>query len=138
MWQRTLDANAPRIPAVLDPGFNHNFVIQETQFLQWAGLRREHFRVVDHLRIYGQQVPLDPANLWLHPNQSGERDLFADRPPFCLHLDTGMGICPPALAKPRLPLLGLRALFSANLELTLDCRGGYLSLRTPRRFWLFG
>jgi hypothetical protein len=138
MWQRMPDANTPRFPAVLDPGFNHNFVIQETQFHQWAGLHREHFRVVDHLQIYGQQMPLYPANLWLHPNQSGERDQFADRPPFCLHLDTGMGICPSALAKPRLPLLGLRALFSANLKLTLDCRRGYLSLRTSRRFWFLG
>jgi hypothetical protein len=49
-----------------------------------------------------------------------------------------MGICPPALAEPRRPLFGLRALFSANLKLTLDCRSGYLSLRTTRRFWFFG
>jgi hypothetical protein len=135
---RTLDARTPRFPIVLDPAFNHNFLIQEGQLRHWAGLRLEHFRVLDHLHAYGQPIALHAANVWLHPNRPGERDIFADRPPFCLELDLGIAIAPPNLTKPRLPLLGLRALFAAALQLTLDCDNGFLSLRTPRRFWIFG
>jgi hypothetical protein len=80
MGQRTLDAHTPRFPIVLDPAFNHNFLIQERQLLRWAGLPPEHFRRLDHLRAYGQHVPLHAANVWLHPNRPGERDAFADRP----------------------------------------------------------
>jgi hypothetical protein len=136
--QASLGSHTPRFPAVLDPGFNHNFLIQDRQLFHWAGLRPEHFRVLDRLSVYGQQVPPYAANVWLHRNKVGERDAFVNRPPFCLQLDSWIGICPPALSKPRLPLLGLRALFSADLRLTLDCRTGYLWLRSARRFWFFG
>jgi hypothetical protein len=135
--QRSLSANTPRFPVVLDPGFNHNFLIQERHLFQWAGLHPAHFRVLDRLHAYGQEVPLHAANIWVHRNKAGERDTFLALPPFCLELDSGIGICPPVLAKPRLPLLGLRALFSADLQLALDCHRGYLSLRTARRFWFF-
>jgi len=134
----TLSPNTPRFPVVLDPGFNHNFLIREEQLQVWADLRPDQFRFREYRRARGQPVPWYHANVWLHPNEPGERDRFANRPPFCLQLRTGIGITPRPSTTPRLPLLGLRALFAAGLQLSLDCRRGLLSLRTPRRFWIFG
>jgi hypothetical protein len=136
--QETLDPRTPRFPVVLDPGYNHNFLIQETHLVQWAGWRPEHFAVLAQLQAYGQAVPLRAANVWLHRNRPGQRDAFVERASFCLELDLGIAVCPRGLENPRLPLLGLRALFRAGLMLSLDCQRGYLSLRTPRRFWWFG
>ena len=117
MGQSILDPRTPRFPIVLDSAFNHNFLIQERQLLRWAGLRPEHLRVLGHLHVYGQQVALHAANIWLHANQPGQRDTFADRPGFCLQLDLGIAITPQPATQPRLPLLGLHALFAAGLQL---------------------
>jgi hypothetical protein len=136
--RRTPGPGIPRFPAVLDTGFNHNFLLRHKHLVRWAGWRPEQFVVMDRLRAYGQQVPLYAANVWVHPNRSGERDELTGEPPFCLELDSGVGVCPPALTTPRLPLLGLRALLVAGLQAKLDGARGLFSLRTPRRFWLFG
>ena len=38
-----LEKDAPRFPAILDTGHNHNFSIQGSHLLRWAGMSREHF-----------------------------------------------------------------------------------------------
>ena len=135
--QDTLDPNTPRFPAVLDTGFTHNFLIQTDQLKSWAGVTPELLKQHGYFRAYGELVPLHAANVWLHPNASGERDQFSDAPPFRVELDSGIGLCPIGMQRaPRLPLLGLRGLDRADLEVLLRRRR--LTLRTARRFWIFG
>jgi len=134
----TLDPNTPRFPAVFDPGFTHNFLIREDQLLQWAGLRSEHLAEQGQIKPYDEAVPLRAANVWLHPNLPGERDKFSDAPPFCLELDSDIGVCPSAMVRaPRLPLLGLRALQLADLEVLINRRPFRVTIRTRRKFWPF-
>ena len=76
------------------------------------------------------------ANVWLHSNVPGKRDELADAPPFCLELYPGIGIAAAGMrASPRLPLLGLRGLDRADLEVLMRHRR--VTIRTPRRFWFF-
>lgn len=132
----TLDSSTPRFPAVLDTGFTHNFLIQPDQLKSWAGLMPEHLKQLGQFRAYGELVPLHAANVWLHPNAPGERDQFSGAPPFRVELDLGIGICPIGMQRaPRLPLLGIRGLDRADLEVLLRHRR--VTIRTPRRFWFF-
>jgi hypothetical protein len=135
---RTFDPNTPRFPAVLDPGFTHNFLMREDQLIQWAGLRSEHLRELGHIKPHGERVPLRAANVWLHRNRAGQRDEFEDAPPFCIELDSGIGVCPSAMARaPRLPLLGQRGLWCAELLSWIDHRRCRVAIRTRRKHWPF-
>jgi hypothetical protein len=137
--QRELDPTTPRFPVVLDTGLSHNFAIKEEHLIRWAGLDPRYFRRLRAITIEGKIVPLHEAEVWLHPNQPGERDQLADRPPFRLQLATGIAIYPRGMTPaPRLPLLGLRGLEWSKLRLTIDCDHRRVWLRTPRRFWWFG
>jgi hypothetical protein len=136
---RRLDPRAARFPAVLDTGFTDSFLIHKQQLRDFAGLQPTQLPAVnEHLRAPGRQIPLHNADVWIHRNQPGERDRFADTPPFLLALDQGIGICGGGELYPRLPLLGARALRQAQLQVSLDYRRCQVSMRTPRRFWLFG
>ncbi len=135
---RDLDPRTPRFPAVLDTGFTDNFVIHEQQLRRFAGLEQEHLRRInDTLRAHGRQIPLHGANLWIHRNRTGERDQFAGLP-FLLELHRGIGITTDTELYPRLPLLGGRAFRRDGLQLLLDYHKCRVSMRTPRRFWIFG
>jgi hypothetical protein len=134
-----LPGNARRFPAVLDIGFNDNFLIPERQLLTWAGLDPAGMPVVDHLLADGRPIPLREATVWIHPNRPGLRDAFTGAPPFCLELDTGIGLWPTGVpGARRLPLLGLRGLRQGDLQLAIDCRRCRVGMRTPRRSWFFG
>jgi hypothetical protein len=134
-----LPVNAGRFPAVLDTGFNDNFLLQEEHLVRWAGLAPQDLPQVDFLAAAGQRIPLHDADVWLHPNRPGFRDQFSGAPPFCLELDSGIGVWPSGLpGARRLPLLRLRGLRRADLQLWIDCQKCQVWLRTPRRFWFFG
>jgi hypothetical protein len=134
-----LAPSTPRFPAVLDPAFTDNLIIHRDQLRQFAGFIPQHLRPLNSfLRPPGRQIPLHAANLWIHPNQPGERDVFSGASPFRLELHRGIGIWGGEDGYPRLPLLGARALRQAELQLWIDYRKCRVSLRTPRRFWLFG
>jgi hypothetical protein len=138
MGLRDLDPRMPRFPAVLDTGFSETFLIHEQQLRGWAGLRPEHLRSRNQVfRAHGRQIPVHAANLWLHPNQRGERDLLASAAPFFLEVHRGIGICGGSDLFPRLPLLGARALRPAKLQVFLDYQKCRASVRTPRKFWPF-
>jgi hypothetical protein len=133
-----LEGTALRVPVILDTGLSHNFAIREEHLSNWAGFERRYFRKLRDITIGGQVVPLHEAEIWVHSNGTGERNRFADRPPFPLQIESGIAVYPgEVLAAPRLPLLGLRALQWSKLRLTIDCERRRMSLRTSRRFWFF-
>jgi hypothetical protein len=132
------DPRRPCFPAILDPGFSHNFSIRHEHLIRWAGLDPRWLERGKEVRINNEVVPLYMADAWLHPNVPGKRDRAASGEPFRLALDTGIAVYPPTLSSaPRLPLLGLRALRLARLHLTIDCDRCSVTLRTKRRFWFF-
>ena len=133
-----LPDNALRFPTVLDPGFNHSFLIQQDHLLRWAGFDPTHFRTTGSLPVRGRNVPLLNSNIWLHRNQPGQRDVFSDQPPHCVELDRGIAVCPPEMGDyPRLPLLGLRAIRFGNLHIAIDGQNRHVTIRTGRKFWPF-
>jgi len=140
MGQRQLDPNAPRLPAVLDTGCNHAFVIRQRHLVEWAGIHSQYLRRLRPTRAYGVSVPQLAANIWLHPNRPGHRDEFSDQPPFLLGTEQGIAVIPQSAdqGNPRLPLLGLRAIRWNHLHLTIDGDHCRVNIRTRRRFWIFG
>jgi len=135
---RNLNPRTPRFPAVFDTGFTDNFLIHEQQLRRFAGLEPDRLRRInDTLRAHGRQIPLHAANLWIHRNRTGERDQFAGVP-FHLELHRGIGITTGIELNPRLPLLGGRAFRREGLQVLLDYHKCRVSMRTARRFWIFG
>ena len=128
-------SDTPRFPAILDNGYNEDFLIRQEQLLRWTHLPLHRLRAVDTQEVHGQKVPVFPANLWLHCNQPGERDEFSGRPPFRLPLDEGVAVCPKGMTSaPRLPLLGMRALRRSRLQLHVDFDACQVSIRTTTWF----
>jgi hypothetical protein len=104
-----LPADAPRFPAVLDTGNNHNFAIRHEQLDRWTGLSLPKRGLVN---VGGRTIPLYAANVWIHPDL-GE--------PFRLRMEEGIVVYPPDMANPaRLPILGLRGLVRNGLRLLID------------------
>jgi hypothetical protein len=137
--QKELQPNTPRFPAVLDIGLSHNFSISEELLQRWSGLHPRSLRALGRARLSGLPADIRDVEVWLYPNQPGQRDRFSNQPPFRLMLEEGIAVYPRNTPNaPRLPLLGLRGLCWMNLQLALDCRACHVSLRTPRRFWIFG
>lgn len=136
--QTEFDPRRPWFPAILDPGFSHNFSIRHEHLIRWAGLDPRWLKRRQEVRINKEVVPLYKADVWLHPNVPGKRDRAAGGEPFRVELDTGIAVYPANTPNaPRLPLLGLRALRRARLHLTIDCDRCAVTLRTPRRFRRF-
>jgi hypothetical protein len=76
--------------------------------------------------------------LWLYRNWPGTREVAPERLPFLFDFREGIAVYPQGRPwAPRLPVLGLRALRRAGLQLHIDCRRGLVNLRTPWRFWPF-
>ena len=91
---RTLHPNTPRFPAILDTGSNHNFAIRRKQLIEWAGLHPNYLRSFAATRLHGRTVAQLAANVWLYPNRLGQRDEFAERPPFLLECQHGIAVIP--------------------------------------------
>jgi hypothetical protein len=134
------DPRTPRIPAMVDLGFNGTFAIREEQLRQWAGLDPRMFPRLRQTRLRGVTAEQRLANLWLHPNTAHTRDA-SGADPFRLELSKGIFIMarPPQGEKgdhrPHLPLLGVSALHRANLTLIADCGRCRLSIHTAPRLW---
>jgi len=127
----TWDPRTPIIPALLDTGLNHNFSMQESQLARWAGIHPKGWPFLGVIREGGRAPSLRFANVWIHRNQSGRRDL-RDEQPYLLALDEGIAIYPDDGSNyPRLPLLGLRAIIKNNLKLVIDGKRKHASLSSP-------
>jgi hypothetical protein len=138
MGLRQLHPDTPRLPAILDTGSNHNFVIRRSQLLEWAGIHPEYVGSLGPTRLHGRRLPQLAANVWLHPNRPRVRDEFAEDAPFLLECQGGIVVIPEKhdQAELRLPVMGLRAVRRNNLRLSIDGRRRLVSIRTSRRFWL--
>jgi hypothetical protein len=123
-----LPADAPRFPAILDTGLNHNFAMRREQFDRWAPIGVPQ---VGRVEVQRFSVPLLAANVWIHPNRAGTIEP-SGQPLFCLELKGGIAVYPPNVPNPaRLPTLGLRGLIRNNLRLTIDGEGRHLTLESP-------
>lgn len=126
-----LEVNTPRIPAILDTGNTFGFSIAEEQLVRWSGLRPELLKILGPVFINRQRLNRHAADVWLHRNRPGKRDVFREES-FRLELRDGIAVYPPDLgpAAPRLPLLGLRAIDENGLRVTIQGRNRTVSLST--------
>jgi hypothetical protein len=132
------DRRWPRMPVILDTGYNHNFSIQVRHLVQWAGMDPRSLTLLRHLRDQEKRVPLHAGALWIYPNRPGKRVELAEREPVRLALEDGLAIYPDDGSNyPRLPLLGLKALADNHLYLTISGWRRSVKLRTRRRWWPF-
>jgi hypothetical protein len=114
-----LPTDAPRFPAVLDTGNNHNFAIRHEQLDRWTGLSLPKRGFVN---VGGRTIPLYAANVWIHPDL-GE--------PSRLRMEEGIVVYPPDVANPaRLPILGLRGLVRNGLTLLIDGKTREVTIAT--------
>jgi len=119
----------PRFPAILDTGHAHYFAIQHQHLVRWTGLRPEQLGTLGQIRHSGKSFRLQPAKLWLHCNEPQMASLSSH--PQQLLLPRGIAVYPDGENYPRLPLLGLRAITSNELHLTIDGERRWVNLRTP-------
>jgi hypothetical protein len=127
-----LDPGAPRFPAVLDTGNNHNFAIREEHLRRWARLSLPEQR--HSITVDGQRVPLLNARVWLHPNKPTTLSV-ADRPAFRPEMPEGIAVYPRGVPNPaRLPILGLRGIVRNDLKLVIDGKRRSVSLGTAGWF----
>jgi hypothetical protein len=123
-----LDREAPRFPAILDTGNNHNFAIRQEQPERWAPMILPR---TGRVEIGGFSAPVLGANVWIHPNRPGTTDP-SGQPPFCLELKRGIIVYPAGVPNPaRLPILGLRGLIRNQLRLIIDGASRELTLESP-------
>jgi hypothetical protein len=117
----------PSFPAILNTGLNHNFAIREDQLSSWTGLVLPRIGSVE---VDQQVVPLLAANLWIYSNNPGE-DTISDALPFRMRLAEGIIVYAAQTANPaRLPILGLRAIATNALKLTIDGKARTATLAT--------
>jgi hypothetical protein len=120
-------SGAPRVPAILDTGNNHNFAITEQQLVHWAGIHSTALAEVGHAREAGRRVKLCDATVWLHGG---------DNQPMKLTVAGGVAVYEGSW--PRLPILGLRALTNSNLQVLIYGDTKRAVLRTPPPwYWPF-
>jgi hypothetical protein len=114
-----LPSDAPRFPAVLDTGNNHNFAIRQEQFARWTGLKLPKRGLVN---VGGRTIPLYTANVWIHPEDGDE---------FRLRMEEGIVVYPSGEPNPaRLPILGLRGLVRNGLRIVIDGKKREVTIST--------
>jgi hypothetical protein len=131
----------PKFPALIDTGFNHNFLIQARHLVRWARIRPTSLDLLKIATVWGVRTKLYEANLWLHryPESLGESE--GSPGPFGLPLNDGIMVTPPFMhgadgsikryTYPRIPLLGMRALRESDLHLLVDTENLRVSIRVP-------
>lgn len=104
-----LPADTSSFPAVLETGNNHNFAIRHDPLNRWTGVSLPKRGLVI---VGGGTIPLDAANVGIHPDLGG---------PSRLRMEEGIVVYPPDVANPaRLPIPGLRGLVRNGLTLPID------------------
>jgi hypothetical protein len=124
-------------PAVFDTGFNDCLVMQESHFFDWARAARLQLpEPTDTLdlpyhdkRGHCIQASLFPVDVWLHRNVPRSADELLPEEPFRLELPSGVAVVPDSIKKPRIPVLGLRALTKSPVEAIVHGQQECFSLR---------
>jgi len=141
-------AGSRRFPVVVDTGFVHNMLIQESQARDWAGpaaagtsaaewhgyvadasgykLLRRYNRRFEGISGVTRDCPAFEADLWLHSKEVGGKSMR-------LELPEGFALCPaptnPTMPPgPTLPLLGGQALFVNDMKVVADYKNLDFSL----------
>ncbi len=124
-----------RIPAVLDLGFNGEFLLREDHIRDWTKLEwtEADFPFVGTVTVHGEKVPLFEASVWMHKNVPGFRDQIGEGKPHRLDMDLGVAVCPEAMRQVRLPLLGLSAIRKNGLRLLVNGEKRHVSLRASNQ-----
>jgi hypothetical protein len=94
-----LPESAPRMPAVLDTGNNHNLAIRQSQVQQWVRLALPE---KGQVQIGGLNVPRYAAMIWIHPNSPAANPGLAGHHPEQAHAVDRR--CKPG-ADPRMPFV---------------------------------
>jgi hypothetical protein len=125
----------PAFPAILDIGTNHNFVISRAHLVRWGGIQPEFLRQLGATRLGDMRLTTREADIWLHSNLK-ERLEIRHGSPYRLNLDEGIILRPDeAFGRPRLPVLGLRALTDNELVTIIDGARLEVTIRTARKKW---
>jgi len=134
-----LPTAARRFPAALDTGFNGTFLIGEHQLEQWAGLKVKELTWSGQLTAEGHSLPLRDADVWIRPNEPHSLNPHPNRSACRLELPLGIVVWPAGIpGSRRLPLIGLRALRQAGLQLHIDGRKGLVTLARSHWWSSFG
>ena len=80
---------------------------------------------------------LREANLWVHLNESRQRERLADAPPQLMAAPEGIAIYPEG-DFPRLPILGLKMIADNKLVLKVNGWRREATLRKAIKWWPFG
>jgi hypothetical protein len=123
-------SNAHAFPALLDTGCSSEFLLSEEQLAFCNQTERNEFPYMRDRTVNGIPVPFHEADIWIHCNQPGHRDLFLpDEKPFPLRIKPGVGIYRPnSPASKQVPLLGLKALNHARTLLLVDTENRVISI----------
>jgi hypothetical protein len=103
-----------RFPVIFDSGFNGNLLIQEEHLHEWSGIGPADFPTIGATLVGGVAARIKEAEIWIY------RDQESQDPPHCIEIDGGIIVMPPGSSRPRLPLLGMRALENSQLHLVID------------------
>ncbi|MSU79834.1 MAG: hypothetical protein EXS16_17320 [Gemmataceae bacterium] len=122
-----------RFPALLDTGFNGNFLLREDHLSDWAKttLSESDYNMIGTTLIHGELALTFDADLWIFGNMPGFRDQVSDAPAFRMEFDSGIALCPAHMTRLRLPLLGLVALRKNGVRVMIDGKRKHVSMRGP-------
>lgn len=126
-------------PALIDTAYNRTLEIDEQHLVQWAGFHKDWLISLEknrHLR--GRAYGIFDANIWLHrlPYLKLRRPLA--RSPRLLECHQIRVMEPIGDPSPRLPIVGLDALVTDGLRLSVDGYTGNFRISQSLRSWWFG
>jgi hypothetical protein len=128
VWVSLDEALAP-FPAILDTGHSHNLSIARRHIERWGP---RDLRPIGQAKIAGHLVPRHSAELFVHRNRPGRRELAGTHR---LKMDGGIAVVPDELPiAPRLPLLGIQTILGNRLQLLIDGDRRQVTLRTKGWF----
>ena len=122
--------DAPRFPAILDTGNNHNFAIRQAHLERWAPMILPE---AGRVEIGTFIIPLLAANVWIHPNRPGRSIRAGNRRSAWSCSAASSSIRRTFPIPPGCPILGLRGLIRNSLRLTIDGDGPESDPRIPFR-----
>lgn len=117
------------IPAFLDSGFNHNFLISRSQFVSWIGMEPDAIEATGRMSFRGEQIILRKVDVLIHRNERGTNTIIPDDP-FPWHIDQDRGIAIQNENANKLPILGMRSIVRNYLRYIIDGKNDFVTLRS--------